>query len=364
MHNAVATGARIVLARPDHLGDVLLTLPAAAALRRALPNAQISFLVPAEVCAVPCLCPDIDETCAVSFPPLTDWPDPPGWMDVVAREAAALRGRFDLAILPRPDDPVSGALVAAADIPIRLGYDRPSTRPFLTVALPVPGRCHVVALALRLAAAAARCLRAPGIIDAEMLEPLHLVPTRAEEAEAHAVLNAVAVTPGITPLVLHPGSGWSLKHWPVHCWGELAATLQSRYGITVLVTGGPGETELVDAVVEASGRRAYGLAGQLSLGGLAALYCRARLVIAIDSGPLHLAALTGVPVIGLYGPADPLEFRPWCPADRYRIVRVQLPCSPCRTLLDPPCGASAEPACITGITVETVLAAAVEFLDA
>jgi ADP-heptose:LPS heptosyltransferase len=87
-------------------------------------------------------------------------------------------------------------------------------------------------------------------------------------------------------------------------------------------------------------------------------------VIATDSGALHLAAAVEAPVIGLYGPADPLEFGPWCPPERRRIVRVQLPCSPCRTLVDPPCGATREPACVTDITVDAVLAAIAELLGA
>ena len=117
-------------------------------------------------------------------------------------------------------------------------------------------------------------------------------------------------------------------------------------------------------VTAASGRLARGLAGRLSLGGLAALFRRARLVIAIDSGPLHLAAMLGAPVVGLYGPADPVEFGPWGAPDRRRIVRTQLPCSPCRTLVDPPCGRAAEPRCVTEISVEAVLAAAAELLEA
>jgi ADP-heptose:LPS heptosyltransferase len=85
-------------------------------------------------------------------------------------------------------------------------------------------------------------------------------------------------------------------------------------------------------------------------------------VVAADSGPLHLAAMMGTPVVGLYGPVSPLEFGPLCPPGRCRVVRVQLPCSPCGTLLDPPCGARAAPACVSGIGVEAVLAAAAELL--
>src|SRR5919202_6926823 len=173
---------RILLARLDHLGDVLLTLPAATVLRRALPGVEIGVLAPEGTVEVARRCPDVDATYAVPAPVLTVPFEASGWHDVAAREGVALRGRFDLALLPRPDDPWTGPLVAAAGIPVRLGYDMPRTRPYLTAALPVPDACHVVTFVLRLAVMAARRLGAPGPIDP--CAPLRLVPTADDEAEA------------------------------------------------------------------------------------------------------------------------------------------------------------------------------------
>jgi ADP-heptose:LPS heptosyltransferase len=116
------------------------------------------------------------------------------------------------------------------------------------------------------------------------------------------------------------------------------------------------------AIVEAGRGCALGPGTRLSLGALAWLQQRARLVIAMDGGPLHLAAAMGAPVIGLYGPADPWEFGPWCPEERRRVVKVELPCSPCRTLVDPPCGATIWPACLTRITVEAIMDAVEDLL--
>lgn len=356
---------RIAFVRPDHLGDVLLTLPAATALRRALPNARITFLVAPGVTTIPRHCPAVDETIGVSFPTLTATTPPPAWVEARADELAALRGRFDLALLPRPDDPWSGPLVAALAVPVRLGYDVPRTRPFLTVALPIVERRHVAALALDLTlVAASHCGVTVPASRVTAREPPRFVPTADEEEEARAMLAELVVESGPAPLVLHPGSGWPLKNWSPRAWGALANALQRRYGVTPLVTGSAAERSLVDAVVLASAGRARGLAGRFSLGGLAALYRRARLVIATDSGPLHLATAMGTLVVGLYGPADPQLFGPWCPPDRYRAVRIGLPCSPCGTLLDPPCGARTMPACVRGISVGAVLAAASALLGA
>jgi ADP-heptose:LPS heptosyltransferase len=360
--SAAPSPPRILLVRPDHLGDVLLTLPAATILRDALPGAHITYLVSENVAAVTRRCPAVDETLTAPFPPLPAWPHPTGWTDSVERAAPALRGRFDLAILTRPDDPVSGALVTAAGVPVRLGYAEPCTRPFLTVALPMPDRRHVVTAASDLALAAVRHFE--GVVRSDSGGPPYVVPSAEDEDEATSALGPPRECGGPGPIVLHPGSGWPIKNWPPRRWGQLAAAVSESYGVTPLVTGGPGERALVDGIVEASGRRAIGLAGRLSLGGLAALFARARLVVATDSGPLHLAALLGTPVVGLYGPADPLEFGPWCDERRRRIVRTELACSPCRILDVPPCGAVAEPRCIVEIGVEAVVEVVADLLGA
>lgn len=350
---------RILVVRPDHLGDLLLTLPAVTALRAALPGATIAMLAPAGLEEVATRCPDVHRSISVRFPSLLLPPESTGWLADSARAADALRDQFDFALLPRPDDPWSGPLVAAADIPARLGYDLPSTRPFLTVAMPPPTRRHVTRIALDLAETAAGLLGAGGCVNWRSTPPIRFVPTTSDEAAAAREVAAA----GGPPILLHPGSGWPLKNWPARCWGDLAAALANRYATVPLVVGSARERSLVEMVVAASGGRTRGLAGALSLGALAALQRRARLVIATDSGALHLATAAGAPVIGLYGPADPVEFGPWRPAGGARVVRTGLTCSPCRTLIDPPCGAVTEPACLTGIGVELVLDAASDLLQ-
>jgi ADP-heptose:LPS heptosyltransferase len=161
---------------------------------------------------------------------------------------------------------------------------------------------------------------------------------------------------------MHPGTGWALKNWPVTRWGELAHVLNRACDVTPLVLGGTSERNLVDAVLQAADGATVSLTTPLSVGGLAALYGLARLVIAADSGPLHLAAMMGTPVVGLYGPADPTQFAPLAGANEVRVVRVDLPCSPCGTLLHPPCGAAVEPACVAGITIDAVMETASELL--
>jgi heptosyltransferase III len=354
-----AEGApRILLIRPDHVGDVLLTLPAVAALRRSLPAAYLAYAAPPAAAAVAKRCPDLDDTLTVRFPPFgRPDPDPGAWRKTVRIEASRLaRTGFDAALVIRPDDPWSGELVAGASIPTRLGFDMPRTRPYLTDALPVPAARHVALDGFDLADALLSRLSV-GARTVRMLEPA-LVVTSDDEAEASDVLTDAGAKEPL--IVLHPGSGWPLKNWPPRRWRQLAAELTRRTRTRPVVAGTPSERALVRHVVD--GTPAIDLAGRLSLGALAAVHRRARLVVTTDSGALHIAAAVGAPVVGLFGPGDPFRFAPLAPPDRVRVVRVGLACSPCGTLEHPPCGAARDPACVTGIRVEQVLRAAGELL--
>ncbi len=125
--------------------------------------------------------------------------------------------------------------------------------------------------------------------------------------------------------ILNPGGGWASKLWPAERFGRLAQGLQAR-GLPALVTWGPGEEGLADQVVAASSgaaRRCFAT----SLLDFLELARRARIVIAADTGPLHLACAVGAPVIGLFGPTDPARNGPFAPSDR--VVSRVPPCFPC-----------------------------------
>lgn len=360
--------ARVLIARPDHLGDVLLTLPAATAFRAALPGTHLALLLSTSTADVARRCPDVDEALALPFPPLGTAFSAQDWDDVARANANALRDRFDLAVVARPDDPWSGTLVNLAEIPIRIGYAVPGMERFLTHAVQLREEHHAVIQTLRLMDEAARCLglsaAAQHALSAAVLSraSVPFVPTEDEEALVRGILSEVP-SAGPRPIVFQPGSGWPLKNWTRKRWGRLGIKIRRRYGVTPLVPGGPGEDLLVQAIVDSSGSTCFGLAGRLSVGALAALYRRSSLVIGIDSGPLHLAAMVGTPVVGLYGPLSVEQWGPWSSPEMYRLARVSLPCSPCDCIFDPPCGISLGPPCMRGITVDAVLAASSELLD-
>jgi len=160
-------------------------------------------------------------------------------------------------------------------------------------------------------------------------------PFREAAAERQAIAHALAAIGIDRFAILNPGGGWPGKLWPAESFGALARGLRDR-GLPSLVTWGPGEEGLAERVVAASAgaaRRAFAT----TLMEYVELARRARLVVAGDTGPLHLACAVGAPVVALFGPTDPARNGPFSSRDvalrpssreaagrrgRYRIERV------------------------------------------
>lgn len=117
-------------------------------------------------------------------------------------------------------------------------------------------------------------------------------------------------------VLMNPGAGWGAKRWPVERFGQVAAALH-ELGYTVLANTGPDETTLAEALIKASGRTTVKL--ECTLGQLIAITRRASLMIAGDTGPLHLASALRRPVVGIFGPTDPARNGPV--GSNYRVLR-------------------------------------------
>jgi heptosyltransferase-1 len=166
-------------------------------------------------------------------------------------------------------------------------------------------RAHVIEQDVELASAVAGDELAPA-------QPW-LPVDAAAEAWADEVLPLSLNQPTI---LINPGAGWGAKRWPVDRYAAVAQALIDR-GLRVLVNAGPGEEPLTEAIVKATGNAATPIT--CTLGQLIALTRRVALVIAGDTGPLHLACALGRPVVGIYGPTDPSRNGPF--GTRFRVLR-------------------------------------------
>lgn len=342
---------RILLLRPDHLGDALLTMPAVEALRRQRPQAELHALASPPAARVLERLPSLNSVEALDFPGFSRRRQQGGFAPwgLALQTARQLRHyRFSAALVLRPDH-WWGAMVAwMAGIPQRVGFATPETAPFLTHT-PLLQREHALQRNLRLVAALTRAGPAASV---EYRFPL----TAADREAARSVLRQAGVADGADYVVIHPGTGARLKHWESERWARVAdhlAQAQKRY---VVFSGSASEQELVRNIMQCTRGPATSLVGKTDVGQLAACYERASLVLGPDSGPLHLAAAVGTATVSLYGPADPVEFGPWGAAERHVVLASPIGCRPCR-VLDWDGDDNAWHPCLRDISVEQVLAA-------
>jgi lipopolysaccharide heptosyltransferase II len=344
---------RILLVRLRLIGDVVFTSPLVGALRRRYPDAHLTYLV--EPAAAPAVLtnPDLDDVRVV--------PRRRGWARVKDdwRLARQLRqARFDVAF-DLHGGPRGAFLTWASRAPVRVGYD-------------VAGRAWLYTH---------RAYRAPGLHPRHSVENQWDLLTAFDAAFAGAAdrtrdrtampvdpaaragvqqkLATWRVGPGERIIVLHVSAGNPFRRWPEEAFAALAARL-ARGGVDrrVLVTSGPSDHAAAARVV-AAGRQMAGEAGPrivdaegLSLPELRALTDGAALFVGGDSGPLHVASTSDVPIVGLYGPTLPERSAPWRPPGlgTVSIDAGPLPCRPCHQRRCVP----GDFRCLTHITAETV----------
>jgi lipopolysaccharide heptosyltransferase I len=303
---------RIALIKLSSLGDVVHALPVAATLKAARPGARLTWLVERREAAVLREHPALDEVVVVDT---RRWRRARSPRDLVtaAREVRAarreLRGTpcdvaIDLQGLIK-----SGLLTAATGAPRRIGFHRkwrrePMSALFTNEQVVPPADRHVVEQYLAL-------LRPLGITTPRL--EFHLPSVPAAEARLDAWLAAAGLKPRQRLVVLNPGAGRADKRWPVARFAELAARLGHDAGAHVVVAWGPGEESAAQAIVDGSGTtgpRAL-LAPATAIHELIALLRRASVMVAADTGPLHLAAALDIPCVGLYGPTSAARNGPY-----------------------------------------------------
>lgn len=343
---------RILLVRPDHLGDVLLTTPAIQALRRANPKAEIHALVGPWSADVIASYPEIDQVLTLSFPgfsrnPKKSWRSPYEMAVVVSRHLRHIN--YSSAIIMRPDHWWGAMTVKLAGIPERIGYNHPDVAPFLTTVL-AQKRQHAVMQNLRLVE------KWTGQITPE--QAVYSFPVEAiDQSYIDGYLAEWGIRQNQPIFSIHAGTGTWVKHWQVDKWAKVADILTEQLDAQVILTGSANELPLVRQIAGQMKQSPIIMAGDTSIGQLAALFKRSRVVLGPDSGPLHLAVAVGTPTVALFGPADPIEFASWGSPTKHYTLFSDIACRPCRVLDWASDNPEFHP-CLREITVAQVLDAA------
>jgi predicted lipopolysaccharide heptosyltransferase III len=341
----------ILLLRLRLIGDVVFTTPAIRAIRRRYPDARISYIVEQEAAAVVRGNPHLDEVIVATSPQAA------GRLRADMALARRLRAeRYDLAI-DFHGGPRSSLLTWLSGAPERIGFEVFGRSWMYTTRVPRPR-----ALRPRHSVQTQWDLLLPlGIAPPDpATDPTEMPVDPAAAAAVDARLREAGVPENAPLFVIHVSAGNPFRRWPSESFVDLICRLVSADPRRrIVLTSGPSDggaatrvAELARDQLAAAERAAVLQIGEFSLAELGALIGRASLYIGGDSGPLHVAGTSGVPVVGLYGPTLPVRSEPWRnPSFISEAAEVgPLPCRPCNQRRCEP----GDFRCLRGISAESV----------
>jgi heptosyltransferase I len=345
----------ILIVKTSAIGDVIHTLPALHALRRHYPAAQIDWLIEEAAAGIVEGHPALDRLLvskrkrwarAMGHGPrrLQAWRELRGFI----RELRATR--YDL-LIDFQGLLKSGIFVAASRAARKVGFGRgmdhaEASYLFLNERIPpVDMNIHAVRRELML-------LAAIGIKTDEVVFDVPLSQEHFKQINTLLLARGVADPARVVPI--NPQATWPTKLWDNGKFAQVGDWLAGQ-GLSVVFTGGSGDRPAIDDIIGRMRQPAVSLAGDTTLKTLAALYQQAPLVISTDTGPMHIAAAVGTPVVAIFGATAPWRTGPY--GERHQVVRLDPPCSPC---LKRECG---HRRCMTELGADLVISAASRLLS-
>jgi heptosyltransferase-2 len=328
---------KVVIRSTNWIGDAVMTTPAMGAVRAALPDAEMVVAANPVVAELFSPHPYCDRVIVLDNKKVR------GSIRGLFHSSSLLRAEsFDLAILFQ--NAIGAAITALlAGIPNRAGYRTDGRGILLTHAVPIgkaQRRLHHTDYYLQM-------LARLGIEGGD--ERLALSCTERELALAGKMLRTDTGSPWVA---VNPGAAFgSAKRWFPERFAEVADGLVREFGARILITGGPAEADLGVDIEAAMKARPLNLVGKTSVRMLMALLSQCSLMVTNDSGPMHVAAAFGVPVVALFGSTDHTTTSPL--SSSCRIIRKDFPCAPCLKRICP-----LDHGCMAAITAQDVLEAA------
>ncbi len=316
----MADPRKMLIIRLSSLGDIIHTLPAFESLRRTFPDSRIHWMVERRLAFLLSAVEGIDEVIAIDTHAMRqNSMDRIAWRRLWTPISAVRAHRYDLVIDFQGliKTAVLSFLTGAGR---RVGFSKSLVRErpahwFYHDRLEKPAPAmHVAQLNLLLAE---RAGGHPGQLRAHL---------NANGNDIRAIEARLLEEQLCEYVVINPGGGWPTKQWSATRYGSLAARIATELHLRVVVTTGPGEEDLYQQIAESCAAMKP-LHLQVPFLQLIPLFKRARLVVAGDTGPLHLACALGAPVVGILGPTSPVRNGPWSQDDE-TVVR-RLPCSFC-----------------------------------
>jgi 3-deoxy-D-manno-octulosonic-acid transferase/heptosyltransferase-1 len=358
---------KVLIIKLSAIGDVLHTLPALDLLRQGVPGNSLNWVVEEKAAGILIGHPHLDKVMVSGRKRwIHDLARPSRWPSVLREAASFIRelrsDRYDL-VIDFQGLFKSAILVLLSRGACKIGYAK--TRELSYLALthridPPPAELHAVDKNIGLVRAilelpelsanrsAAYCQEATQ--HSGKASDGIAVPGEKEIRSVDELLRSSGFDPSQPLILVNAPAGWESKRWDGDTMAALADRLMDVYKAHLIYTGAAGDAAYIDGIIGRMHWPALNAAGRTTLKELACLIKRARLIVTTDSGPMHLAAAVGTPVVAIFGPTAPWRTGPY--TDRARIVRAQAACSPCykRT-----CDSMI---CMKGIGVDEVMEAA------
>ena len=310
---ATPTPKKILFIQLSALGDTILAIPTIRAIRHTFPNAEFTILASSTNLTYLAECPYIDRHILFRKS---------GYQLISSLRREEFDWVIDLEHWPR----LSALLTYATGAPKRIGFSTKGQyrHSLFTETVPhIQGR-HEVRNFLSLAAVLGCPIHELG---------LEVWWSEKEQVWVRETLAKEGASLDQPLIVLHPEAGRRgepRRRWQQTRYVALANTLVAKHGAQIVLTGAPDEVATSEEIAERTKHRSIVLAGRTDVNQLAALFADATLVVSGNCGPMHLAAATGTPVIGLHGPTNFAQWGPW--SRNASVVRAKIPCSPCLNL--------------------------------
>ncbi len=335
---------RLLVRAVNWLGDAVLSTPALGGLRAACPQARITVAAKPLVAELFRHHPDVDEVVVY------DKDGRHAGASGMLRMAAELRRlRFDAAVLFQ--NAIDAAILSyLAGVRERMGYATDGRRLLLTRPVTVTDEV----MSLHHAEYYLFLLRELGV-SRPLAPRLSLRVTDEEITSMRSRLADLGIPEGKTVVGINPGATYgSAKRWYPDRFAKVADALSEEWDACVVLMGSVPEMPLSADIEAAMGRKPVNLAGRTTVRELMALLASCSFLVTNDSGPMHIGAAFGVPIVAIFGPTDWSKTSPW--TDKARVVRVDVDCSPCKLR---ECDRGHE--CMLGVTAEMVIDAARDF---
>jgi heptosyltransferase I len=351
------TDKRILIVKPSSLGDVVHTLPLVHALKRKHPSCYIGWIVQKGFQGILQSDSAIDEIVPISIPSTSD---PHAARGAFIRAASAtlatlrvLRKRFK----DRPYDLVldlhasfrSGLLGLPNPDGLRIGFrdaKELNTRFQDRLVGNDPDNRHAVDKNVAFA---------EYLGCSTLSEDYRIVVDPKARERVREFFQESGIPEGTRVVYANPAARWESKFWTVDGWAELADLLIEKAGAAVVFSGSPDDASHIGEISDRMKHKPIIAAGKLSLAEAVAMIEASDVYVGVDSGPMHIAAFAGTPVVALFGPTDPAKVRPY--GEGHRVIRrMNLDCLACRKR------SCSDRVCLEGISAQTVFDTTIQLM--